>query len=198
MWYQEVDADQKQIVDKIVIEDCRFMGLNSGGSGLFGLSTKKDAPIHAFEFRNSTFHANDMTKALITGVSSMKGNLDIVVENCTFVAMKAGMTFFDLNAKNITDGSVTIKNNLFSGEVDADNGTWFSFHKNITTRTFENNYITNGFALKNWGVEEDEKPIETVLPMNELFEDVSNRNFTIKDKSSEVYIQGIGDPYWRK
>ena len=59
MWYQEVDADQKQIVDKIVIEDCRFMGLNSGGSGLFGLSTKKDAPIHAFEFRNSTFHAND-------------------------------------------------------------------------------------------------------------------------------------------
>ena len=198
MWYQEVDADQKQIVDKIVIEDCRFMGLNSGGSWLFGLSTKKDAPIHAFEFRNSTFHANDMTKALITGVSSMKGNLDIVVENCTFVAMKAGMTFFDLNAKNITDGSVTIKNNLFSGEVDADNGTWFSLHKNITTRTFENNYITNGFALKNWGVEEDEKPIETVLPMNELFEDVSNRNFTIKDKSSEVYTQGIGDPYWRK
>ena len=103
------------------------------------------------------------------------------------------MTFFDLNAKNITDGSVTIKNNLFSGEVDADNGTWFSFHKNITTRTFENNYITNGFALKNWGVEEDEKPVETALPMNELFEDVSNRNFTIKDKSSEVYTQGIGD-----
>lgn len=92
-----------------------------------------------------------MTKALITGVSSMKGNLDIVVENCTFVATKAGMTFFDLNAKNITDGSVIIKNNLFSGEVDADNGTWFSLHKNITTRTFENNYITNGFALKNWG-----------------------------------------------
>lgn len=50
-----------------------------------------------------------MTKALITGVSSMKGKLDIVVENCTFVATKAGMTFFDLNAKNITDGSVTIK-----------------------------------------------------------------------------------------
>lgn len=52
--------------------------------------------------------------------------------------------------------------------------------------------------MKNWGVEEDEKPVETALPMNELFEDVSNRNFTIKDKSSEVYIQGIGDPYWRK
>lgn len=54
------------------------------------------------------------------------------------------------------------------------------------------------FCIENWGVEEDEKPAETVLPMNELFEDVSNRNFTIKDKSSEVYTQGIGDPYWRK
>lgn len=52
-------------------------------------------------------------------------------------------------------------------------------------------------CIENWGVEEDEKPVETALPMNELFEDVSNRNFTIKDKSSEVYIQGIGDPYWR-
>ena len=46
--------------------------------------------------------------------------------------------------------------------------------------------------LKNWGVEEDEKPIETVLPMNELFEDVSNRNFTIKDKSSRFIHKGIG------
>ena len=43
--------------------------------------------------------------------------------------MKAGMTFFDLNAKNITNGSVTIKNNLFSGEVDADNVLGSAFIK---------------------------------------------------------------------
>ena len=55
MWYQEVDAAQKQIADHIVIENCRFLGLNSGGSGLFGLSTKQDAPVHNFVFKNSTF-----------------------------------------------------------------------------------------------------------------------------------------------
>ena len=84
---------KSRLLTKIVIEDCRFMGLNSGGSGLFGLSTKKDAPIHAFEFRNSTFHANDMTKALITGVSSMKGKLDIVVENCTICCHESRYDF---------------------------------------------------------------------------------------------------------
>ena len=36
MWYQEVDAAQKQIVDRVCIENCRILGLNSGKSGLFG------------------------------------------------------------------------------------------------------------------------------------------------------------------
>lgn len=50
-----------------------------------------------------------MTKALITGVSKMKGNLDVVVENCTFIAMKTGMTFFDLKPSNTDNFNVTVK-----------------------------------------------------------------------------------------
>lgn len=198
LWYQEVDGDRKQTVEKVIIEDCRFFGLNSGQSGFFGLSTKQDAPVHRFEFRNSTFHANDMTKALITGVSKMKGNLDVVVENCTFIAMKTGMTFFDLNAENIDNGSVTVKNNLFSGEIDGNSGTWFNIHEKITTRIFENNYITNDFTLNNWGVEDEYKPMETALSMDGLFLDVTNRDFTITDKESEVHKNNIGDPHWIK
>lgn len=198
MWYQEVDGDGKQTVEKVVIEDCRFFGLNSSESGFFGLSTKKNAPIHSFEFRNSTFHSNDMTKALITGVSKMKGSLDVVVENCTFIAMKSGMTFFDLNAKNIDSGSLTVKNNLFSGETDSNSGTWFNIHAKITTRIFENNYITNGFTFNNWGVADNEKPTETTLSMDKLFLDVTNRDFTITDRASEVYTNRIGDPHWIK
>ena len=81
MWYQEVNAKLAQTVDNLIIEDCRFFGLNSSGSGLFGLSTKQDAPIYNFVFRNSTFHANNLTKALITGLSSMSGDLSITIEN---------------------------------------------------------------------------------------------------------------------
>lgn len=196
MWYQEVDADQKQIVDKVVVENCRFLGLDSGESGLFGLSTKQDAPVHSFEFRNSTFHAKNLAKALITGLSKMTGNLDVTIENCTFVAMQAGMTFFDLKAPQVTSLNVTVRKNLFSGVSDADSGTWINLGDNVTSRTIEDNYVTNGFTLENWGVEENEKPAETALPMNELFQDVDNRDFTIKDKKSEVCTKVIGDPYW--
>lgn len=195
MWYQEVDAAQKQIVNKIVIDDCRFFGLNSSGSGLFGLASQ-DAPVHNFEFRNSTFHANDLNNALITRLGAMTGDLNVTIENCTFIAMKAGMTFFDLGAKSITNGSLTVRNNLFSGAVDSEKGMWFNIHEKITTRIFENNYITNGFTLNNWGVGENEKPKQTALRMDELFRDVANRDFTITDKSSEIYTNNIGDPHW--
>ena len=197
MWYQEVDAAQKQIVNKIVIDDCRFFGLNSSGSGLFGLASQ-DAPVHNFEFRNSTFHANDLNNALITRLGAMTGDLNVTIENCTFIAMKAGMTFFDLGAKSITNGSLTVRNNLFSGAVDSEKGMWFNIHEKITTRIFENNYITNGFTLNNWGVGENEKPKQTALRMDELFRDVANRHFTITDKSSEIYTNNIGDPHWIK
>ena len=197
MWYQEVDAAQKQIVNKIVIDDCRFFGLNSSGSGLFGLASQ-DAPVHNFEFRNSTFHANDLNNALITRLGAMTGDLNVTIENCTFIAMKAGMTFFDLGAKSITNGSLTVRNNLFSGAVDSEKGMWFNIHEKITTRIFENNYITNGFTLNNWGVGENEKPKQTALRMDELFRDVANRDFTITDKSSEIYTNNIGDPHWIK
>lgn len=197
MWYQGVDAAQKQTVNKIVIEDCRFFGLNSGESGLFGLASQ-DAPVHNFEFRNSTFHANDLNNALITRLGAMTGDLNVTIENCTFIAMKTGMTFFDLGAKSITNGSLTVRNNLFSGAVDSEKGTWFNIHEKITTRIFENNYITNGFTLNNWGVGENEKPKQTALRMDELFRDVANRDFTITDKSSEIYTNNIGDPHWIK
>lgn len=197
MWYQEVNAALAQTVDNMIIDDCRFFGLNSGGSGLFGLSTKQDAPIYNFVFRNSTFHANNLTKALITGLSSMSGDLSITVENCTFIGMApAGMTFFDLMPKNTSSFTLTVRNNLFSGVSEAGSGTWFNL-RNVTDRTFTNNYHTQGFVMNNWGVNDNELPIETTS-MNALFTDVENRDLTIKDKSSEVYTKNIGDPHWIK
>lgn len=196
MWYQEVDGAKKQVADNIVIEDCRFFGLNSSKSGLFGLSTKQDAPVHNFVFKNSTFHANDLTKALITGLGSMTGDLSITVENCTFISMApAAMTFFDLNPKNTDSFNLVVRNNLFSGVCEADKGTLFST-RNLTSKTFENNYRTNGFVVANWGVDAAEIPVETVLSMETLFQNVAGRDFTITDTNSEVYTNNIGDPHW--
>lgn len=196
MWYQEVDGAKKQVADNIVIEDCRFFGLNSSKSGLFGLSTKQDAPVHNFVFKNSTFHANDLKNALITGLSSMTGELNVTVENCTFVSMApAGMTFFDLNPKKSSSFHLIVRNNLFSGVCEAGQGTLFKTGY-LTSKTFENNYRTNGFVVANWGVDVAEIPVETVLSMETLFRSVADRDFTITDTNSEVYTNNIGDPHW--
>ena len=128
----------------------------------------------------------------------MTGELSVTGENCTFVSMApAAMTFFDLNPKNTSSFNLVVRNNLFSGVCEADKGTLFTT-RNITTKTVENNYRTNGFVVANWGVDTAEIPAETILPMETLFKDVADRDFTITDTSSEVYINRIGDSYWRK
>lgn len=198
MWYQEVDGDNKQTVDCITVDECRFFGINSGRSGLFGLSTKKDAPVHKFEFKNSTFHANDLTKALITGLGAMSGDLSVTIENCTFVAMKSGMTFFDLTPKTATFNKLVVKNNLFSGVGSHDSGAWIKVSDAIQSSEISNNYVTNGFSVADWGVADDKKPTESTKPMSELFKNVENLDFTITDTESDIYTNNIGDPYWRK
>lgn len=193
MWYQETNAARQQTVDNFIIEDCRFINLNIGKSSLIGPSTKQDAPISNIVFRNSTFHAKSLSKPLISGLSAMTGPLSITIENCTFVALPEGGSFFDLSPKNTDCFNLTVKNNLFSG---VGNGTAFSL-RNVTSSEFGSNYYTKGYEL-GWGIDDGEAPIETAKSMDELFRNVIEGDMTITDLNSEVYVNGIGDPYWRK
>lgn len=54
------------------------------------------------------------------------------------------------------------------------------------------------FVVANWGVDTAEIPVETALPAGNTLQDVAGRDFTITDKNSEVYTNGIGDPHWIK
>ena len=77
----------------------------------------------------------------------MTGELNVTIENCTFVSMApAAMTFFDLNPKNTSSFHLVVRNNLFSGVCEVGQGTWFTT-RNVTSKTFENNYRTNGFVV---------------------------------------------------
>ena len=134
---------------------------------------------------------------MITGLGSMTGDLSITIEHCTFIGMApVGMTFFDLSPKKTSSFALTVKNNLFSGISGPGSGTWFNL-RNVTNRTFTDNYHTQGFVMNTWGVNDNELPLETTS-MDGLFTDVENRDLTIKDKSSEVYTKNIGDPHWIK
>ena len=87
-----------------------------------------------------------------------------------------------------------MKDNVFSGFSEADSGQWFNLGY-VTSQSFSNNYRTQGFSLNDWGVETNDVPTET-SSIEVLFKDVDALDFTIKDKTSEVYTKRIGDPYW--
>ena len=50
--------------------------------------------------------------------------------------------------------------------------------------------------MTDWGVEGNEIPVATILTMDELFQNPTEGDLTIKDKNSEVYTKRIGDPHW--
>ena len=112
--------------------------------------------------------------------------------------MKSGMTFFDLTSKTATFDNLVVKNNLFSGVGSPDSGAWIRVSDGISSSEFENNYVTKGFSVSDWGVDDANKPTESTKPMSELFKNVENLDFTITDTESDIYTNGIGDPYWRK
>lgn len=199
LWYQIADGDYMQIIHSFVIDNCRFININLGKSGLLGLGNKQILPIYNITFKNSTFHAKTLgTASLITNLNKIDKDLRVTIENCTCVNLGGGdMTFFNMTATNASTFTLIVKNNLWSGNSEEGKGSWMKL-ANVTTSDISSNYRTKGFSLNDWGVEENNVPIALPSGMNDLFENVVEGNLTIKDKNSIVVTQGIGDPYWIK
>ncbi|MDL2230235.1 DUF5123 domain-containing protein [Alistipes sp. OttesenSCG-928-L06] len=197
MWYQVADGNYMQVIHNFTMEDCFFSNISLGGSGLLGLGNKQILPIYNIVFRNSTFHAKTLgTAALITNLNKIDKNLTVTIENCTLVNLGGGdMTFFKLDGSGADTFTLIVKNNLLSGNAEAGKGTWLNL-KAVTSRTITGNYHTNGFVLNNWGVNAGEEPTALPVAMDGLFRDAANADLTIKDKTSAVYTNRIGDPRW--
>lgn len=198
MWYAEISTDDSQMVDNFVIEDCRMLNFNAGNRNYSMISLGANNPIYNIVIRNSTVHTatEGLRNTLIGGTRDQKENMNITLENSTFVRLgPANMTFFDLRTGSaMTELRLTVKNNLFSGTTASGQGRWM-YLDGKAVKDFSGNYRTSDFVLNNWGVDAAEVPAATVTK-DELFEDAATGNLTIKDRSSEVYTNRIGDPHW--
>lgn len=198
MWYAEISTDDSQIVDNFVMDDCRMLNFNAGNRNYSMISLGANNPIYNIVIRNSTVHTatEGLRNTLIGGTRNQKENMNITLENSTFVRLgPVGMTFFDLRTGSaMTELRLTVKNNLFSGTTASGQGRWM-YLDGKAVKDFSGNYRTSDFELNNWGVDAAEVPVATVTK-DELFEDVATGNLTIKDRSSEVYTNRIGDPHW--
>ena len=197
MWYQVASGDHTQVVDNVLFDGTCFTNLVLGTSALFGLSNKVIAPVYNWTFRNSTFHVKTFGKPLVNNTNKIDKTMTVNIENCTFVDMAGSNTnWFDFNGNNTDKFYFTAKNNVISGKGG---GTPIPFNLTMTdTQTLSDNYFTKGYTVKSWGVEEGKEPTELSETMDELFENATAGNLTIKNKSSVIYTKGIGDSRWRK
>ena len=198
MWYAEISTDDQQIVDHFVLDDCRLLNFNAGDRNYSMTSLGNNNPIYNITIRNSTVHTatQGLRNTLIGGTRNQKENMNITLENSTFVRLgPANMTFFDLRTGSaMTELKLTVKNCLFSGTTESGQGRWMYLDGKVV-KDFSDNYRTSDFVLSNWGVDTVEVPVATVTK-DELFEDAATGNLIVKDKSSEVYTKRIGDPHW--
>lgn len=189
-WYQTGAADMTEIIHSFIVDNCRFYDFTGG---FLTPRTANMIPFYNVQFKNSTFHMKKRADYLIGGIKSDK-KLSMLIENCTFInAEQSDKAIFNLDASFAQEYELTIKNNLFSGTAG---GTLFTLNGTMT-RTISGNYCTSDFTMGQ-GLEAGEELTAISLDMNTLFIDAGNKDFTIKDQSSEIYTNNIGDPHWIK
>lgn len=189
-WYQTGATNMTEIIHNFIVDNCRFYDFTGG---FLTPRTDDMIPFYNVQFKNSTFHMKKRAGFLIGGIRSDK-KLSVLIENCTFInAEQSDKEIFNLDASSAQEYELTIKNNLFSGTAG---GTLFTL-KGTMTRIISGNYCTSDFTMGQ-GLEAGEELTAISLDMNTLFIDAGNKDFTIKDQSSEIYTNNIGDPHWIK
>ncbi len=196
LWYQETGGDYEQVVDHVLFDGTTFTNLQLSGSALFGLSTKKVAPIYNWTFRNSTFHMKSFGKPLVNNMTKIDKTLTVDIENCTFVDM-AGVstTWFELKGDNTSAFNLIVRKNLFSG-TSTSRTTAFNTNNKVTSSDIVENYRTKDFTFAVPGI--DPAPEELTDTMDDLFNDAAAGDLTVKNHASVVYTKGIGANRWTK
>ncbi len=196
LWYQETNGDYQQVVDHVLFDGTTFTNLQLSGSALFGLSTKKVAPIYNWTFRNSTFHMKSFGKPLVNNMTKIDKTLTVDIENCTFVDM-AGVstTWFELKGDNTSAFNLIVRKNLFSG-TSTSRTTAFNTNNKVTSSDIVENYRTKDFTFAVPGI--DPAPEELTDTMDDLFNDAAAGDLTVKNHASVVYTKGIGAGRWIK
>lgn len=193
----------KKVINSMLIENCWFdkcgYNGNSGGSyGFFSLMSAGKSAVGDYDqfdeltIRNCTFsrcwdHELNVGWPNFLDHSHSYLPIKFTLENCTFYDYCLNNNMIMLTS---TEGStVVIKNNLVASPC----GTFISLGSG-SKNTFLNNYWTSDYKQGLGAI----KGINLGVSAADIMKDPENGDFTITDKSSEVYLLGIGDPRWIK
>ncbi|MGY5354596.1 DUF5123 domain-containing protein [Wenyingzhuangia sp. IMCC45467] len=188
-----------QLVDNFSIDDCVFMNFADGDRNYAFINIADNNTISNISITNSTFEIlkTGFHGPIIGRLQNHAGaDISINVQNCTFSLLgDPAINPFDFSTENINSLNLNFENNLFTG-VSNNQGVWLTVDDTTAgTQTITNNYRAGDFIMSNWGVDPSQEPIAS-SNRADLFEDDTTGNLIIKDKSSAVYTNTIGDPRW--
>ena len=180
---------QKIVMDNCIVDECFS---HSGPYGMFNFE-KDGNSVDSVLVTNSTFmrEANDAKNFFAYSQTSAKIHLE--VRNCTFYryCAKNQSRLIDLNNVG-APSELIIENVLFATNC----GNIYRASGN-TAVTLENNFATSDCqrGVKEYRSDKNEDAHLSVSA-DELFVDGPNGDLTIKDLSSPIVTNRVGDPRW--
>ncbi len=200
---QTSSGNVKTIV-KFEIDNCIFDGMQGGRlieTNNFSDQSTISAVIESVAIKNSTFlNSPQMLLLFLPDAYGYSGsNIQFEMTNVTVVeALSNGnKRMIQMNRLPKTS-TVTIQKCLFSNESCASNDTYMFYETCLcgsATTSYADNYISGSRS------ETGRKGVNAkILNMtqDQLFVDMYSGDLTIKDKTSVIYIDQIGDPRWIK
>ncbi len=192
-------ASNLKHIQAIEIDNCWFdqCGWQSGtyGTFAFGSAGKGEIgqydQIDAITIRNTTFSRGGYKQDVSWGWGNLINHnttsspIDLTIENVTFYDFCVNQRLIDIS--NTEKASVTIRNVVIAspmGELIATGSG--------TRTTYDNNYVTSDYKLGGSKI----KAVELPVSAEDLFKDPDNGDYTIKDRSSLIYLTQAGDLRW--
>ncbi len=193
----------KKVINSMLIENCWFdkCGYNGNSGGLYGFfhlaSAGKSAVGEYDQFdeltiRNCTFsrcwdHELNVGWPNFFDHSHSYHAIRFTLENCTFYDYCKNNNMIMLTSTE--NSTVVIKNILVASPC----GTFISLGSG-SKNTFANNYWTTDYKQGLASI----KGTKLEVSAADIMKDPEGGDYTITDKSSEVYLYGVGDPRWLK
>lgn len=186
-------------IDAIEIDNCWFDQCGWQGStyGTFNFGSAGKGEIGTYDqigaitIRNTTFSRGGYQQDPTWGWGNLINHsttstaIDLTVENVTFYDFCVNNRLIDIS--NTERSTVTIRNIIVAspmGELIATGSG--------TRTTYDNNYVTSDYKLGGSRI----NATELGIPASDLFANPENGDYTIKNKSSLVYLTQAGDLRW--
>lgn len=197
-FWRHQNSNVKHIMD-LTLDNCWFdqCGWQTGTYGTFAFGSAGKGEIGAYDeidaitIRNCTFSRGGYQQDATFGWGNLLNHstssspIDLTIENVTFYDFCVNNRLIDISS---TEGStVTIRNVIIASPMS----TLFSRGSGTLT-TFDNNYYTTDYPLGGSDINASAAGIQA----SDLFADPVGGDYTIKDKSSIIYLTRAGDPRW--